>query len=66
MAGPILLGVSVSSSNGKINDHTSSADDWKELAKHRDEEQVELDVNRSFVYYPNGTSAATGLYLAIL
>lgn len=25
-----------------------------ELLRHADEEQVELDVNRSFVYYPKG------------
>jgi len=24
------------------------------LSRHRDEDQVELDVNRSFVYYPDG------------
>lgn len=28
---------------------------WKELEPHRDEAQVELDVNRSFVHYPSGT-----------
>ena len=28
--------------------------DWKELPEHREEGQVELDVNRSFVYYPTG------------
>lgn len=28
--------------------------DWKELPEHREEGQVELDVNRSFVYYPKG------------
>lgn len=27
---------------------------WKELPPHRDEDQVQLDVNRAFVYYPNG------------
>ncbi|KAK8146706.1 hypothetical protein G3M48_002683 [Beauveria asiatica] len=26
---------------------------WKELPRHRDEDQVQLDVNRSFVYYPH-------------
>ncbi len=26
---------------------------WKELPRHRDEDQVQLDVNRAFVYYPN-------------
>ena len=28
--------------------------DWRELPEHREEGQVELDVNRSFVYYPTG------------
>jgi uncharacterized protein (DUF1684 family) len=31
-----------------------SDNDWKELPEHREEGQVELDVNRSFVYYPKG------------
>ncbi|GJC88266.1 GTPase-activating protein gyp10 [Colletotrichum liriopes] len=26
---------------------------WKDLPRHRDEEQVALDVNRAFIYYPN-------------
>lgn len=34
--------------------------DWRSLAVHRDEEQVQLDVNRSFVYYPDGMSMKTG------
>ena len=25
---------------------------WESLPPHRDEEQVQLDVNRAFVYYP--------------
>ena len=29
-------------------------DAWKELPIHRDEAQVQLDVDRSFVYYPEG------------
>ncbi|KAM3439197.1 hypothetical protein NHJ13734_003804 [Beauveria thailandica] len=29
---------------------------WKELPRHRDEDQVQLDVNRSFVYYPHDLS----------
>lgn len=28
--------------------------DWEQLEPHRDEDQVQLDVNRSFIYYPNG------------
>lgn len=44
--GPILLGG---------NTHTSEkATPWRSLPAHRDEEQVRLDVNRSFVYYPSG------------
>lgn len=30
-------------------------DDWNSLPRHRDEDQVQLDVDRSFVYYPNST-----------
>ncbi|OJJ86464.1 TBC domain-containing protein [Aspergillus glaucus CBS 516.65] len=29
--------------------------DWNELPRHADEDQVQLDVHRSFVYYPSGT-----------
>ncbi|KAK1992504.1 GTPase-activating protein gyp10 [Colletotrichum falcatum] len=53
-AWPILLGPT---------DHESSTDtdtpvqeekgSWKHLPRHRDEEQVALDVNRAFIYYPN-------------
>lgn len=32
------------------NDDSS---DWKQLPKHRDEDQVQLDVNRAFIYYPH-------------
>jgi hypothetical protein len=35
-------------------DPNISGTDWKELPEHREEGQVELDVNRSFVYYPTG------------
>lgn len=28
--------------------------DWDGLKPHADEEQVQLDVHRSFVYYPKG------------
>ncbi|KAL6858488.1 rab-GTPase-TBC domain-containing protein [Trichoderma novae-zelandiae] len=30
--------------------------DWKDLPRHRDEDQVQLDVNRSFVHYPSDQS----------
>ncbi|KAL9119387.1 MAG: hypothetical protein Q9187_004064, partial [Circinaria calcarea] len=32
---------------------TGPSPDWRYLPRHRDEDQVKLDVNRSFVYYPN-------------
>ena len=34
---------------------SSEIDDgsWKELSPHKDEEQVQLDVNRAFIYYPS-------------
>jgi hypothetical protein len=44
--GPLVLGVEPSPNISGI--------DWKELPEHREEGQVELDVNRSFVYYPTG------------
>ncbi|OAA39865.1 RabGAP/TBC [Beauveria brongniartii RCEF 3172] len=34
----------------------SGSGSWKELPRHRDEDQVQLDVNRSFVYYPHDLS----------
>lgn len=47
-AWPILLGSSNAPSGTKVP--------WTSLPPHRDEEQVKLDVNRSFVYYPNNES----------
>ncbi|KAL3955280.1 hypothetical protein ACCO45_010843 [Purpureocillium lilacinum] len=54
-AWPILLGLPTP--EAAANGHADTGD-WKDLPRHRDEEQVELDVNRSFVYYPNGQSEA--------
>ncbi|KAN0071510.1 Rab-GTPase-TBC domain containing protein [Elaphomyces granulatus] len=48
-AWPILLG---SDWHTTKNEHCSS---WKDLPRHPDEDQIKLDVNRSFVYYPNCT-----------
>ncbi|KAL5339319.1 rab-GTPase-TBC domain-containing protein [Aspergillus crustosus] len=45
LAWPILL-----QCHGTTQDHALSPVD--EMTPHRDEEQVQLDVNRSFVYYP--------------
>lgn len=50
--GPILLGYE------KKHLETSDSDSsWQRLPQHKDESQVELDVNRSFVYYPKSTIA---------
>ncbi|KAI1817497.1 rab-GTPase-TBC domain-containing protein [Poronia punctata] len=43
-AWPILLGSDVDA---------ATPDSWQDLPRHRDEDQVKLDVERSFVYYPN-------------
>ena len=40
------------------------AQSWRDLPPHRDENQVELDVNRSFIYYPKSTLVLL-LFLAI-
>ncbi|KAK8152239.1 hypothetical protein BC567DRAFT_53055 [Phyllosticta citribraziliensis] len=52
-AWPLLLGSSASSSSSSSVDWTTT------LPPHRDEQQVKLDVNRSFVYYPNGAPLLT-------
>lgn len=49
---PILLGVS----------HDESLEEgdgasWEELPRHKDEDQVQLDVNRAFIYYPQSKSS---------
>jgi hypothetical protein len=54
MVGPLLLGYA--SSDGYIKLEDEGIDSWKLLPWHRDEDQVRLDVDRSFIYYPNGTS----------
>lgn len=45
--GPILL----QSNRGRQHDVLAP---WDELPSHPDEDQIQLDVNRSFVYYPSG------------
>ncbi|WPG97380.1 Hypothetical protein R9X50_00015500 [Acrodontium crateriforme] len=49
-AWPILLGCGVKTEKSDL--------DWRSLDEHRDEEQVQLDVNRSFVYYPEGETGS--------
>ncbi|RDA86113.1 hypothetical protein CP532_1165 [Ophiocordyceps camponoti-leonardi (nom. inval.)] len=53
VAWPILLGVSSSDRCGD-----TFGGDWKDLPPHRDEHQVQLDVDRSFIYYPHDQSEA--------
>lgn len=48
--GPMLLGCEQPASGTESQENT-----WKALPRHRDEDQVQLDVNRAFVYYPSST-----------
>ncbi|EFQ27586.1 GTPase-activating protein gyp10 [Colletotrichum graminicola] len=53
-AWPILLGPTDSeSSEDTVATEKEEKGSWKDLPRHRDEEQVALDVNRAFIYYPN-------------
>ncbi|TLS29916.1 hypothetical protein PpBr36_02846 [Pyricularia pennisetigena] len=56
-AWPVLLGLEPESDDVLVDKNASSSpvDDglWKEMPRHRDEDQVQLDVNRAFIYYPN-------------
>jgi hypothetical protein len=45
--GPILLG---GDNQGKEYEHQDET--WRNLPRHPDEDQVQLDVDRAFVYYP--------------
>lgn len=46
--GPLLLG---------LGDTYEQSEGWRELPRHKDEDQVALDVNRAFIYYPSNLSA---------
>lgn len=50
--GPILLGY-----RSEESEPIGSARSWRDLPSHKDEDQVELDVNRSFIYYPKSGRA---------
>lgn len=54
MTGPLLLGYIHYDSD--VKQENEGTDSWQSLPKHRDEDQVRLDVDRSFIYYPNGGS----------
>ncbi|TVY48052.1 GTPase-activating protein [Lachnellula occidentalis] len=51
---PFLLGYP--SQDDDVESETEKRESWKRLPKHRDEDQVQLDVNRSFIYYPHDQS----------
>lgn len=48
--GPYLLGDLSDADDEKPNVS------WRKLPPHHDEQQAQLDVNRSFIYYPNSQS----------
>ncbi|KAL9000430.1 MAG: hypothetical protein Q9169_000947 [Polycauliona sp. 2 TL-2023] len=50
-AWPLLLGYIPSEKTESINSAT-----WQHLPRHKDEDQVRLDVDRSFIYYPKNQS----------
>lgn len=65
--GPILLGIPPPTTDSNDEPLPSAAvaeGDWKKLPHHGDEEQVQLDVNRSFVYYPHSTYQRSYRYLS--
>jgi hypothetical protein len=37
-----------------IEDKEDIEETWRSLPRHDDEDQVQLDVNRAFIYYPAG------------
>ncbi|KAG5748450.1 hypothetical protein H9Q70_008883 [Fusarium xylarioides] len=60
-AWPILLGLDAPSDEKDDPGLALAQEDsnaWKQLPRHRDEDQVQLDVNRSFIYYPDNQSDA--------
>ncbi|KAK4100822.1 hypothetical protein N658DRAFT_567180 [Parathielavia hyrcaniae] len=50
-AWPILLGLPPSL-DGKSEPDGAVSSSWESLPRHPDEDQVQLDVNRAFIYYP--------------
>jgi len=52
--GPLFLGYA-DFTQGGIKPANPPREDWEKLAPHKDEDQVRLDVDRSFVYYPKST-----------
>ncbi|KAK3306629.1 rab-GTPase-TBC domain-containing protein [Chaetomium strumarium] len=50
-AWPILLGLPPG--NDVKTEAESPSSSWESLPRHKDEDQVQLDVNRAFIYYPD-------------
>ena len=50
MTGPLLLGIT---SDTYLDEKPIHDESWRNLPPHQDEAQVELDVNRAFIYYPS-------------
>lgn len=46
-----------------LTEGDATPDNWQCLPRHRDEDQVQLDVNRSFIYYPSSMFLATLKFL---
>jgi TBC1 domain family member 20 len=59
IAGPLLLGIVENAEDEK--DGSPDTRPWRSLPPHRDEDQVRLDVDRSFIYYPDSTSHNTSV-----
>ncbi|KAI9793940.1 MAG: hypothetical protein M1833_000509 [Piccolia ochrophora] len=55
-AWPILLG---SDQTGLSDASASKPQHWESLPEHKDERQVQLDVDRAFIYYPSSESPVT-------
>jgi hypothetical protein len=58
-AGPLLLGIIENAEDQKAELKDSRP--WRSLPLHRDEDQVRLDVDRSFIYYPDSESSIPGV-----
>lgn len=50
--GPFLLGCKDHIDSRNEDERSPTARQWVKLPPHEDEGQVELDVDRSFIYYP--------------
>ncbi|KAG9243176.1 rab-GTPase-TBC domain-containing protein [Calycina marina] len=56
-AWPLLLGCTLREEHSPVQLGLDVGNNWRDLPKHKDEDQVKLDVDRSFIYYPNNESA---------